>query len=72
MELEYTKTINSAQLMDELLALNLIEKKQPNGTSTVQGDVVYVSDDTPQTAIEQINQVVTAHVTKPEEPDIMS
>ncbi|KJS84984.1 MAG: hypothetical protein JM58_09450 [Peptococcaceae bacterium BICA1-8] len=59
MEIIIEKEINPAQLMDELLAEGLIQTLKPDGTSTVQGNTVYIENDT---NIERINEIILNHV----------
>jgi hypothetical protein len=57
-EIIITKEINSAKLMDELLAAGLIAPVKDDGTSTVHGNAVYVTDNADEAAIQA---VIAAH-----------
>ncbi len=59
------KPINLSKLADELLALNLIQPLQPNGTSTVYGTddtvTIYVHPDITHEELDAIGEAVEAH-----------
>ena len=58
MKIEIQKEINSAKLFDELLTAGLIQPTQTDGTSPMQGNTLYLPDDTD---ISTIQTVIDAH-----------
>lgn len=61
MKIIVEKEINQAQLMDELLAEGMIQPLKPDGTSTIQGNVIFIGENA---NIEQINHIIDIHVPK--------
>lgn len=68
--LQIQKDVNHSKLMDELLSSGLITPLRPDGTSSLQDNELYISD---ETRLSEINEVIDKHdpspLPKPETPE---
>ena len=64
-KIEIIKEFNAPKLYDELLQKNLITPVQDNGTSRLQGNFLFVEDDSDIVAIQSI---IDAHDPTPSPP----
>lgn len=56
--MKITRAINQSKLMDELLNLDLITPLKPDGTTSLQGNELYIENEENLT---QIEQIIDAH-----------